>query len=87
MSSDDELFDHIGDALGSRPGWNYEPSTTPGALPSWCLDVHGEIRLSVSVNHGAVTIYIPNQDHEIVVDDLDALTKWIDTNEAQFLQH
>lgn len=86
MSSDNELFDRIGVVLTSRPGWIYEPSTTPGAPPSWCLDSHGEIRLSVSVDHGAITVYLPNQDREIAVEDLDVLAKWIDTNEARFLR-
>jgi hypothetical protein len=86
MSSDNELFDRVGDVLLSRPGWIYEPSTTPGAPPSWCLDSHGEIKLSVGVDHGAITVYLPNQDQEIAVDDLDGLTTWIEANEARFLQ-
>ncbi len=86
MSSDDELFDRVGDVLASRPGWIYEPSTTPGGPPSWCLDAHGEIRLSVSVDRGAITVYLPDQDLDIPVDDLDALTNWLDTNETRFLQ-
>ena len=85
MSSDDQLFDRIGEILEPRSGWLYEPSTTPGAPPSWCLDSHGEIRLSVSVDQGSIVVYLPDQDRELVVDGLDALTTWIDTNEARFL--
>ena len=42
MSRDDELFDQIGERFRSRYGWRFEPSATPGAPPSWCLDFHGE---------------------------------------------
>lgn len=87
MSLDDELFDQIGDLLGSRPGWSFEPPTTPGAPPSWCLDPGGEIALSVNVDHGAISIYLPNQDQEVTVDSLGALTAWIDSNQALYLRN
>lgn len=83
MSSDDELFALLGERLGSRPDWNFEPSTTPGAQPSWCFDPHGEITISVSLVEGAITIYLPNLDREIAVDDLDALSAWMDANESR----
>ena len=84
MSSDDELFDRLGECLEPRPGWNFEPSTTPGAQPSWCFDPHGEITISVSLVEGVITIYLPNLDREIAVDGIDALGAWIDTNESRF---
>ena len=84
MSPDDELFGQVGDVLASRPGWSFEPSPTPGGPSTWCFYPHGEIALSVNVDHGAISIYLPIQDQEIVVDGLVALAAWLDGNEAQF---
>jgi hypothetical protein len=86
MSRDDELFDQIGQLLESRHGWIFEPSTTPGMPPSWCLDSGGEIELSVGVDRGIISIYLPNLDQEIAVDGVDELMTWIDKNEQRFLR-
>jgi hypothetical protein len=85
-SDDDGLFHQVGLLLGSRRGWNLEPSTTPGGPPSWCLDSGGEIELSVSVGSGVISVYVPDSDQEIALDGLGALTSWIDNNEARFLR-
>ncbi len=82
MSVDDELFDRVGAALGARGGWRYEPSTTPGGLPSWCLDPGGEPVVSVSVVDGAIVAYLPVQDRDISFVGLDALLAWVDEREG-----
>ena len=76
--TDDAQFALVGRALEERPGWHYEPSTTPGGLPSWCLDPGGRVVLSVTVIDGAVTVYAPEDDREVVVGDVDALPVWLD---------
>lgn len=87
MSSDDDLFDQVGLALKDRPGWSYEPSTSPGAQPSWCLNAGGEILLSVTVIDGVHSVYLPNGDLEIDFDDMQGLLAWIDENEDRFSTH
>ena len=86
MSPDADLFDQIGRVLEPRPGWHYEPSTTPGAEPSWCLDPGGQIAVAVNVIDGAVCVYLPDEDREIRLNGLDELTEWIDRNEGAFFQ-
>ncbi len=87
MSSDDDLFDQVGLTLKDRPGWRYEPSTTPGAQPSWCLTADGEILLSVTVIDGIHSVYLPNEDLEIDFDTRERLVAWIDANEPRFGSH
>ena len=84
MPDDDELFHQLGLAFHDRPGWRYEPSTTPGARPSWCLDIRGEIRLSATVIDGVHSVYLPDEDREIDFDNGDGLMAWIDDNEDRF---
>jgi hypothetical protein len=87
VSPDDELFDRVGQVLASHdPGWHYEPSTAPGGAPSWCLDPGGEITVSVTVIDGVIAVYLPAEDKEIPVTDLDALTAWIPANRARFVR-
>ena len=78
MSADDELFGRIGAELTKRPGWRFEPSTTPGGLPSWCFDPAGTVLQSVNVIDGTITLYIPSEDWEVPIDDLGGLLRWID---------
>ena len=85
MSADDELFDRVGHVLAShRPGWSFEPSTTPGGSPSWCLDPGGQITVSVTVIDGVIAVYLPAEDKEIPVADVDAMTTWIEANQERF---
>jgi hypothetical protein len=84
MSRDDDLFDEVGRLLGARGSWLLEASSTPGVPPAWCLDVEGELVLSVSVDGGAVTVYLPDIDREVAVGDLGGLTAWLDANEAGY---
>jgi hypothetical protein len=83
MAQDESLFDQVGAALTARPGWRYEPSTTPGAAPSWCLVSQGEIDLSVSVEGDAISIYRPDRGAEVAVDGLPALMRWVDQHQGR----
>lgn len=83
--SDDELFELVGQALEDRPGWHYEPSTTPGGLPSWCLDPGGHVTLSVNVIDGTVTVYVPETDRDAVVGGVDELLAWLDAFGDRYL--
>jgi hypothetical protein len=82
MTADDVLFDQVGAALGTRGGWRYEPSTTPGGLPSWCLDPGGEVVVSVNVTDGAVVAYLPSHDRDVRFGGLDGLLAWLDEREG-----
>lgn len=81
----DDLFDQVGHLLRSRPGWRYEPSTTPGAEPSWCLDPGGEVTLSVCILDGKICVFRPDIDRELYLASLEALSAWIEANEARYL--
>jgi hypothetical protein len=83
MARHESLFDQVGAALMARPGWRYEPSTTPGAAPSWCQVCEGEIELSVSVEGDAISVYRPDRGTEIAVDGIPALLAWIDQHQAR----
>ena len=85
MSADDVLFDQVGAELTKRPGWRYEPSTTPGGPPSWCLDPGGTIALSVNVIDGTVTVYVPENDRDVVVGGVDDLLTWLDNFGDRYL--
>lgn len=85
MSRHDDLFDRIGAVLTPRGHWNFEPSPTPGAAPSWCLDPGGEVVLAVLVLDGDICVYVPKEDREIRIHDLGELSSWIDANEARYL--
>ena len=80
--SDDQLFDAVGVALQARGGWHYEPATTPGALPSWCLDPGGEVAVSVNVVDGSVVAYLPSSDREVTLAGVEGLIEWLDAREG-----
>jgi hypothetical protein len=84
-SNDDELWDRLGEALGVRPGWAIEASSTPGAPPAWCFGSGGEIDLSASVETGAIVVYVMASDAEIEFAGVDELTTWLDANEVAAL--
>jgi len=84
VTHEGDLFEQIGRLLEPRPGWGYEPSPTPGAAPSWCLDDGGEILLAVNVIDGAICVYVPEDDREIWLRDLGELAAWMERNEAEF---
>lgn len=82
MPGDDQAFDQVGRRLQQRPGWRYEPSTTPGAEPSWCLVRQGEILLGVTVIDGVHSVFVPEEDLEIDFSDVEGLMAWIEEHEA-----
>jgi len=86
LPTDDELFDHVGRRLQQRPAWRYEPSTTPGVQPSWCLVRQGEILLGVTVIDGVHSVTVPEDDTVIDFADSDGLMAWIEAHEEQFLR-
>ena len=83
--TDDELFERVGQALDGRHGWHYEPSTTPGGAPSWCLDPGGRVTLSANVVDGVVTVYAPDEDREVAVGDVAELIVWLDAFGDRYL--
>jgi hypothetical protein len=83
MTRHESLFDRVGAAWTARPGWRYEPSTTPGAAPSWCLVDDGEMELSVSVEGDAMSIYRPDWPAEVAVDGIPALLTWVDQHQGR----
>jgi len=83
--TDEELFESMGRALEGRSGWHYEPSTTPGGLPSWCLDPGGRVTLSANVVDGMVTVYVPEDDREVAVGGVRALLVWLDAFGDRYL--
>ncbi len=84
-SNDDELWGRVSDALAVRPGWAIEASSTPGAPPAWCFGSGGEIDLCVSVDRGAITVYVMASDAEIRLADVPDVTAWLDANERAAL--
>jgi len=50
------------------------------------LDSGGEIELSVTVEDGAIAVYLPKSDQEIHLDSVGALITWVDDNEPRFLR-
>ena len=62
--TDDEPFDEVGAVAQARGGWHYQPATTLGALPSWCLVPGGEVAVSVNVVDGSVVAHLPSADRE-----------------------
>jgi len=80
--TDEELFDLVGATVEARGGWHYEPGTTPGSLPSWCLDPGGEVAVAVNVIDGAVVAYLPATDQEIRLSGVEGLVVWLDTREG-----
>jgi hypothetical protein len=80
--ADDELFDQVGVAVGPRGGWHYEPATTPGALPSWCLDPGGTVVVSINVIDGKVVAYLPAEDRELSLSGVDGLIEWLNLQEG-----
>jgi len=83
--TDDELFDQVGRALEGRPGWRYEPSSTPGGPPSWCLDQGAQVVLSVNAYQGVVIVYVPETDREVPVGGVDELLTWLDAYGDRYL--
>lgn len=87
MPSDEELFDQIGPLVERRQGWKYAQSSTPGASPFWTFESEGEVQLTVSVANGAISIYVPERDREMLVGRLEAFAAWIEKNDSVWPEH
>ncbi len=73
-------------SLGGRPGWRLEPRSTPGAPPVWCFVFDGKIEFSVTVEGGAIDLYLMETDREIVLKDSEELVTWLRTHRVEALR-
>ena len=76
----------VEELLAAREHWRREPSSSPGMPSQWCLLSGPEIELSVTVDRGAIVVYVMDANTEIFFDDVAALTAWLDADEALFLE-
>jgi hypothetical protein len=81
-----KLRKELAELVGQRPGWRLEPRATPGASPLWCYMDEGSVELSVTVQEGNIHLYVMATDEEIVLDDAQALTSWIQMHRADTLR-
>lgn len=82
----DRVLQEFVEFFEGRPGWRLEPSTTPGAPPLWCFVDGGSIEFSVTVDDGAIHLYVMKTDREILFADTAALTGWLKANRAEALR-
>ena len=80
------LWHQVSTRLEARDGWSLQSSPTPGVPPTWGFVSDGEIELSVGIEDGLVALYLVDREAVITFPDEDALTVWLDANEALFLQ-
>ena len=85
-SRDKTLRREVEALLAAREHWSLQPSSSPGMPSQWCLLSGPEIELSVTVDKGAVLLYVMDANAEIFFDDAAALTAWLDADEALFLE-
>jgi hypothetical protein len=85
-SRDKTLRREVEGLLRPREHWSLQPSSSPGMPSQWCLLAGPEIELSVTVDQGAIVLYVMDANAEIFFDDVAALTAWLDADEALFLQ-
>jgi hypothetical protein len=84
-SRDEQLTGEVEERLRGREHWSVQPSSSPGLPAQWCLLSGPEIELSVTVDRGAVVVYVMDADAEVILEDGRALTAWLDANEELFL--
>jgi hypothetical protein len=85
-SRDKVLRGEVEDLLRAREHWSLQPSSSPGMPSQWCLLAGHEIELSVTVEKGAIVVYVMDANAEIFLDDVAALTTWLEADEALFLE-
>jgi hypothetical protein len=73
------------DLVKGRPGWRLEPRTTPGASPLWCFVTNGDIEFSVTVDDGALHLYVMATDQEVVLQSAEDLSAWLETHRPEAL--
>jgi len=83
-SRDAELTGEVEARLRGRDHWSVQPSSSPGLPAQWCFLSGPETELSVTVDRGAIVVYVMDADAEVVLDDGPALSAWLDANEGLF---
>jgi hypothetical protein len=87
MASDsDRLWDQVNQVMERRRGWALEPQSSPGAPDLWCLSSDWEYQLSVGVEGDAISVFLVDDDVELLLPDPGALVEWLDANEALFFR-
>jgi len=81
MSASDDLLDQVARALGPRPGWRLEPSSSPGGPPAWCRYDSGKLALSIDVGDSGLAVYEPEWDRVTPLADVAALLAWLTAHE------
>ncbi len=81
-SADPERGREVEGLLRGREHWSLQPSSSPGMPSQWCLLAGPEIELSVTVDQGAIVVYVMDRDAEVFFADGAALARWLDANEA-----
>jgi hypothetical protein len=85
-SGDKALRREMEELLRARDHWRLEPSSSPGMPSQWCLLSGPEIELSVTVDKGSIVVYVMDANTEIFLDDVAALTAWLEADEGLFLE-
>jgi hypothetical protein len=80
------LWDQVHAVMTPRAGWSLEPQSSPGSPHLWCLPHDEGYELTVGVEGHAVSIYLVEQDLELLLPDTASLKEWLDTNESLFRQ-
>jgi hypothetical protein len=83
MPAGEDPINEFLDVLVGRPGWRLEPLSSPGSTALWCFVFNGKIEYSVTVEDGAIHLYVMETDQEIVFADADALMGWLRANRIE----
>ena len=84
-SRDKSLRRDVETVLRGREHWSLQPSSSPGMPAQWCFLSGPQIELSVTVDRGAVVVYVMDRNAEVSLADAATLTAWLDANEGLFL--
>ncbi len=84
-SRDQALRRDVEKVLRGREHWSLQPSSSPGMPSQWCFLSGPQIELSVTVDQGAVVVYVMDRNTEVSLPDAVTLTAWLDANEGLFL--
>ena len=86
MTSRDQALTHdVDEMLQGREHWSLQPSSSPGMPAQWCMLSGPQIELSVTVDRGAVVVYVMDRNTEVFLEDAAALSAWLHANEELFL--
>jgi hypothetical protein len=87
MASDSgRLWDQVNQVMERRRGWALEPQSSPGTPALWCLSSDREYQLSVGVEGVVISVFLVDDDVELLLPDPEALVEWLDANEALFFR-